>query len=80
MILNSTDWGNNSSAHLPDREGLWVHNSWLDDLLGREHAPSDCIDISRAHIGDEVTLGIDGHVGDGRLFLQPGLQRLQACW
>lgn len=62
-----------TTTYLPDDERLGVHNSRLDDLLGREHAPCDGVNVTGADISNEVPPRIDGHVSDRGRRLQPRL-------
>ena len=63
-----------AGSHLPDSKGLGVHDGGLNDLLGREHPPGDRIHVGGADVGDHVSRGVDGHVGDAGRGLQLGLQ------
>ena len=64
-------------THLPDIEGLWVDDSGLDDLLGREDTPGDSVHICGGDVGVHLASLVDGHVCDAGPLLQSLLQALK---
>lgn len=45
--------------------------SYLDDLLAREHTPSDGIRTLAMGVGPQISLSVDGIVGDPRILFNP---------
>jgi len=49
---------------LPCHETDSLNNSWLDDFFSREHTPRNSVRSLRIRVGLQITLLVDGVVGD----------------